>query len=220
MINIDSVPVFSGLSDAGKKLFKRDMILKKVGKSIQVLQKGSEIAGAYVVINGRLRVYSIAPSGAEATLYWIDSGETCVIALNCLFQNLEYPAWVETEEATEVAVIHGDTYRNLFKTEQSVQDLTVEALSTSVFRLMSELEQLHFFKLEHRLASFLLTRASDDGLLKMTHQDIAYHLGTAREVISRTITSFAQENIIETSRGAIKIIDSKALEAMLNLSGY
>lgn len=72
-----------------------------------ILHKGSKTSGTYVVTKGRLRVFSIAPSGSEATLYFIDPGETCVLALNCLSNDLLYPAWVSSESETEVAVIPG-----------------------------------------------------------------------------------------------------------------
>lgn len=215
MKNVESIQVFKDLSSAGREQFKRDMVTKKIGKSVQILQKGAQVAGAYIVVNGRLRVYSISPNGAEATLYCIEPGETCVIALNCLFQNIDYPAWVETEADTEVAVVPGSTFRALFRSEASIQDLTVQALSTSVFRLMGELEQLHFFKLEHRLASLLLSRVPEDGVLRMTHQEVAFHLGTAREVVSRILTLFAQNGWIETSRGVIKVLEYRALENII-----
>ena len=212
MNNVESLEVFQVLSKSGRETFKRDMVTKKIGKSVQILHKGSQVAGAYIVVNGRLRVYSISPNGAEATLYCIDPGETCVIALNCLFQSIDYPAWVETEEDTEVVVVPGSTFRSLFRTEVSIQDLTVQALSTSVFRLMGQLEQLHFFKLEYRLASLILSRNPEGGVLKMTHQEIAFHLGTAREVVSRMLNLFVQNGWIETHRGVVKVIDYRSLE--------
>lgn len=216
MKTIESIPVFKNLSTAGKELFKREMVLKNVEKSAQILQKGSLISGAYIVVTGSLRVYSISAAGAEATLYSINSGETCVIALNCLFQNIAYPAWVETESDTDVAVLPGSTYRGLFRTEESIQNLTIQALSTSVFRLMDELEQLHFFKLEQRLASLILSRASERGELSMTHQEMAYHLGTAREVISRILNLFTRSGFIETSRGTIRVADSEAVADIIS----
>lgn len=216
MKKIDTIPVFQNMSAAGKDLFKKEMVLKKIDRAARILEKGAQVSGAYIVVNGRLRVYSIAPSGAEATLYCIDPGETCVLALNCLFQNIAYPAWVDSEPDTEVAVVPGAAYRSLFRTEPSVQDLTVQALSTSVFRLMDELEQLHFCKLEHRLASFILTRTEGAGELRMTHQEMAYHLGTAREVISRIINIFSQNKLIETSRGGITVLDPQAMMDMIS----
>jgi CRP/FNR family transcriptional regulator len=128
---------------------------------------------------------------------------------------LLYPAWVASEARTEVAVIPGPVYRKLFESEPSIQNLTVQALSTLVFRLMGELEQVHFCNLEHRLADFILIRASSDGVLRITQQEIAHHLGTTRECIARIMQAFVKRNLVETQRGLTKIKDAKGLSCVI-----
>ena len=174
-------------------------------KTTAVLGKGQPVSGAYVVTSGRLRVYTLSPDGNEATLYWIAPGETCVLALNCIFNDLLYPAWVEAEPATTVAVIPGPLYRTLFENEAAIRNLTVQAFSTIVFRLMAELEQIHSCKLEQRLANFLLLHASGNGMLRMTQQEIASHLGTTREVVARLLRQFVGQKYIETQRGMVVV---------------
>lgn len=174
-------------------------------KTTAVLGKGQPVSGAYVVTSGRLRVYTLSPDGNEATLYWIAPGETCVLALNCIFNDLLYPAWVEAEPATTVAVIPGPLYRTLFENEAAIRNLTVQAFSTIVFRLMAELEQVHSCKLEQRLANFLLLHASGNGTLRMTQQEIASHLGTTREVVARLLRQFVGQKYIETQRGMVVV---------------
>jgi hypothetical protein len=72
-----------------------------------VIHKGQPVSGAYLVMQGLLRVYTYSPQGAEATLYFLRPGETCVLTLNCLFNDLRYPAWVETFADTRVCMIPG-----------------------------------------------------------------------------------------------------------------
>lgn len=215
MISLDLFPLFRDLTKRGREILDKGIVRKTVPPATTILHKGSQTSGAYVVTRGRLRVFSIAPSGSEATLYNIDPGETCILALNCLFNDLLYPAWVASEVRTEVAVIPGKVYRKLFENEPSIQNLTVHSLSTLVFRLMSELEQVHFCKLEHRLADFILIRSSSDGILRMTQQEIAYHLGTTRECIARIMQSFVKKNLVKTQRGLAKIKDAKGLSCLL-----
>ena len=165
------------------------------------------MSGAYLVLEGRLRVFTLAPSGAEATLYFVGPGEACVLALNCLFNDMLYPAWVQAECATSIAVIPGAVYRKLFESEPSIQNLTVHALSALVFRLMAELEQIHSTTHKQRLANFILTQSSAEGSLKMTQQRIAHHLGTTREVVARLLQQFVQRRYIRSRRGSIEIRD-------------
>lgn len=219
MAVLENYPVFRNLTDAGKDVLVKGMIRKEIGPATPILHKGSQVSGAYIVLKGRLRVFSIAPSGSEATLYCINPGETCVLALNCLFQDLLYPAWVATEPKTEVGVLPGPVFRKLFEREPAIQDLTVQALSTAVFRLMNELEQVHFCKLEHRLADLILLRASSDGVLRMTQQEMAYHLGTTREVVARIMRAFVAKKFVETQRGLTKIRNSAAMADLIAQDG-
>lgn len=204
---LNSVQVFSGLSATGKRLLTQGVISKVAKRATAVLHKGQPVSGAYVVIEGRLRVYTITPTGAEATLYFVDAGEACVLALNCLFNDLLYPAWVQAETTATIAIIPGQVYRKLFETEPIVQDLTVRALSTLVYRLMNELEQIHASNHKQRLSQFILLHSSSDGVLQMTQQQVARHLGTTREVIARLVRELVSDKLIVTQRGAIRIRD-------------
>ncbi|MGM0595236.1 MAG: Crp/Fnr family transcriptional regulator, partial [Pseudomonadota bacterium] len=88
------------------------------------------------------------------------------------------------------------------------------ALSTVVFRLMNELEQIHTCSLEQRLANFLLNNSSSDGVVRMTQQTLAGHLGTTREVIARIMQGFSAQKLVATRRGAVSIIDERGLAAI------
>ena len=91
--------------------------------------------------------------------------------------------------------------------------MTVQAFSTLVFRLMSELEEVHSCNVEQRLCNFLLLHASADGTLQMTQQEIASHLGTTREVIARALGRLAAGGRIRTARRRIVINDPVRLAA-------
>jgi CRP/FNR family transcriptional regulator len=206
VFELDSFNAFRHLTIAGKELLKRGLQLKRYQSKTTIVEKGQTVSGAFFVIQGKLRVFTISPDGTEATLYFIRSDEFCVFTLNCIFNDLLYPAWVQTDLDTTVAIIPSNVYRSLFQTETVIQDITVRAFSTIVNRLMTELESVHAYNLEKRLASFLLLSASSDGTLTMTQSEIAAHLGTTREVIARMLGRFVKAGQVETGRGRIKIL--------------
>lgn len=207
---------FDNLSEISKLLLSRELHYSNFSKKTTVLSKSQRVSGAYVVVGGQLRVFTLTPGGKEATLYLINPGETCVLALNCIFNDLLYPAWVEANPNTSVAVIPGPLYRILFESEPAVRNMTVQAFSTIVFRLMAELEEVHSYNLEKRLASFLLVRSSADARIQMTQQEIASHLGTTREVIARILGQLASKKYIKTSRNQIVINDPSRLAELIN----
>lgn len=197
---------FSRLSPEGKALLRRGLVHRNALAGA-LLHKGDPVSGAYVVLSGRLRVFTVSRRGTEATLYFVGPGEACVLAMNCLFNDLLYPAFVDAERSTSVAIIPGPIYRRLFESETSIQDLTVQALSALVFRLMGELEDVHSSSQRQRLANFILTHASQDGVLLATQQGLADHLGTTREVIARLIGELVSAELVRSSRGRIVIRD-------------
>ncbi|WP_051299870.1 Crp/Fnr family transcriptional regulator [Methylobacter luteus] len=213
---LENFKPFDNLSNISKSLLGRGLHYVNYSKKTTVLIKSQRVSGAYVVVGGQLRVFTLTPSGKEATLYLINPGETCVLALNCIFNELLYPAWVEAKPNTSVAVIPGPLYRILFESEPAVRNMTVQAFSTIVFRLMAELEEVHSYNLEKRLASFLLLRSSADAKIQMTQQEIASHLGTTREVIARVLGQMVSKKYIKTSRNQIVINDPSRLAELIN----
>ena len=213
---LEQLEPFARIGARGKALLAQSVVRKRLLVTAMILRKGQPVSGAYFVLNGRLRVFTVAPNGTEATLYFIDRGETCVLALNCLFNDLLYPAWVEAETASTIAFIPGRVYRTLFESEPVIQNVTLHALSTLVYRLMAELEQVHFSNHAQRLAQFVLLRAASDGSLRMTQQEVARHLGTTREVIARLLQGFVARGLVRTRRGSISIRDLGALRRMVS----
>lgn len=211
MTDIAGLEPFRWLSAASRRMLESGTSTHCFDAGRTIIEKGQDVSGAYFVLEGRLRVFSLLPGGKEATLYLIEPGETCVLALNSLFNDLLYPAWVQTDLTTRVAVIPGRVYRSLFAAEPSIQDLTVRTLSTLVFRLMAELDQVHACTLEQRLAGLLLVRASGRGTVRLTQQEIAGHIGTTREVVARLSSRMAARGLIATGRGAVTLLDRHAL---------
>lgn len=216
MPGLETFNPFAQLSEAGKKLLRGGQVSRHCASASPLLFKGQRVSGAYFVLQGRLRVFSLAPNGTEATLYCIAPGETCVFALNSLFNDLLYPAWVQAVEETTIALIPGPVFHALFASEAVIRDLTVRTLSTLVFRLMAELEEVHSYKLNQRLANLLLVHASASGELRMTQQQMASHLGTSREVVARLLRELVAAGHVETGRGSMLIRDAAALSALIS----
>jgi CRP/FNR family transcriptional regulator len=209
-------PVFEELSGAGRALLLAAARHVTLEPHTKVLQRGDEVAGAYLVERGALRVYYISAEGREGTLYWIDPGESCILALNCLFARLAYPAWVETDQSgAQVAVISGAAYRELFLSEPAVQRFTFGAQATRLFDLLTLMQETASLGLEQRVAAHLLRRAKAAQSLETTHEQIAHHVGSSREVVSRVLRNIARSGALNLSPGSITIIDAEKLRGFV-----
>ncbi len=209
-------PLLEELSPAGRSRLLAATRHVTLQPNTQVLQRGDEVAGAYLVERGALRVYYISADGREGTLYWIDPGQSCILALNCLFARLAYPAWVEADHVeTQVAVISGDAYRDLFATEPALQGFTFGALATRLFDLMTLMQETASLGLEQRVAAHVMRRAGSAQVLETTHEQIAHHLGSSREVVSRVLRNIARSGALSLSPRSIIIVDAEKLRSLV-----
>jgi CRP/FNR family transcriptional regulator, anaerobic regulatory protein len=213
---VSRFPLLEELSPAGRSRLLAAARHVTLQPNTQVLQRGDEVAGAYLVERGALRVYYVSAEGREGTLYWIDPGQSCILALNCLFARLAYPAWVKSDSTeTQVAVISGDAYRELFSAETALQRYTFDALATRLFDLMTLMQETASLGLEQRVAAHLLRRTGAAQVLETTHEQIARHLGSSREVVSRVLRNIARSGALSLSPRTITIVDAEKLRGLV-----
>lgn len=182
----------------------------------KVINRGEQVGGIYLVVSGCLRVYTVDTNGNEGTLYDIKSGESCMLATNCVFSRLLYPAWVSASSPlTKVLVIPSSLFRKIYASEKSVQEFVFSMQSQRIFNLMSILEEALSYSVEQRIASYLIRKSNLNGEVKTSHQKIALEIGSAREVVSRTLKKLETQKVLVLSRGLIRIDNKKALNRFL-----
>lgn len=211
---LDLFPSLADLSADSRTLLETSAKRVVCAGGTPLVARGDLVTGAYLVEKGALRVYYVSSEGREGTLYWVEPGQSCILALNCMFSRLAYPAWVESEGATEVTIVPGEVYRRLFATEPAVQSFTFDVLSGRLFELMALIEETASQGLEARVAAFLLRRSKGSTAVAVTQEQIARHLATSREVISRVLRGLVARRLVATTQGRITILDKPALEGL------
>ena len=170
-------PVFAQVSDTARRALASALIVHEVGPSTRLIERDDEVSGVYFVEWGALRVYYLTAEGREGTLYWVDPGQSCFLAMSCVFAKMRYPAWVESErEPTRFSIIPADLYRRLLEEEPAIQRFTFEALSGRTLELLKLLTEAHSLGLERRLAAFLLRRCDAADEVPMSQEMIANHV--------------------------------------------
>ena len=193
---------------------------KTLAAGADILHPGDPVDGVYLVRSGAIRVYYIDPAGHEGTLYWIEPGESCILALNSLFSEIPYPAWAAAEkDGAEILSIPGAVFRELFARDTAVQKFLFEQLSGRVFSLLRLLEDSMRLPQEKRLARLLLTQADAEGVVHLSHEHLARHLGTIREVVSRLLRNLVAQNLVSLAPRRVTILDRGRLEALAEEDG-
>ena len=205
-------PFMANLTDASQRRLNESARILHVRKGRELLARGAFVGGAYLVMAGELDVYIIDHEGRETSMYRVRAGESCLFAINALFANVPYPAWVRVTSSTAtILMIPATILKELHHQEKAVRDWVFGVQSQRIFDLVTTLEELQTLPVEARLRSFLLRSADAEHRVKETHEAIARYLGTAREVVTRNLRTFANAGLVALARGCITILDAKQL---------
>lgn len=180
-----------------------------------ILYNGSvDCLGLLLVCSGQLRGYILSQEGREITLYRLFERDMCLFSASCMLQSIQFDIQIQVEKDAEFWVIPPDVYKELMEESTAVANYTNELMSTRFSEVMWLMEQVMWRSFDKRLADFLLQESvlEDTTHLEMTHEKIANHLGTAREVVTRMLRYFQQEGLVALSRGAVDLVDLPALK--------
>ena len=182
----------------------------------QAVHDNSGCTGLYIVKSGRLRLYMLSEEGKEITLYRLAPGEICMLSASCVLQSITFDVFIDAEEPSDCYMIGAAAFHMI---SEKIPAVKIFALETAVERfsdVMWIMQQIVFMSMDKRLAIFLLddVQKSGSNTITLTHEQIARHLGTAREVISRLLKHLAGDGVIEVTRKGIIILDKNKLRSI------
>ena len=212
----DAFPFWDGLSEWDKNTFLHSSYEVSFHGGATV-HDGGECTGVILIKSGCLRLYLLSDEGKEVTLYRLFPGEMCILSASCVLENLTFDVLIDAEEDSECVVVGGCAYEGVWQKSDAVKIFTYETALSRFSDVMWVMQQILFMSMDKRLAIFLLDETSKNGTdtVKLTHEQIAKYMGSAREVVSRMLKYFTSEGLISSSRSeGIKIIDKKRLRKM------
>ena len=210
-----SFPFWSKLSDKDKYNLCRSTCEVSFKKGT-LIHDGNECTGIIFIRSGSLRLYILSDEGKEITLYRLFAGDICILSASCAIQNLTFDVFIDSEENSDCIILGGCVFAEL---SERIPDVKIFALETTVSRfsdVMWVMNQILFMSMDKRLAIFLLDEASKQGsdTVTLTHEQIAKYMGSAREVVSRTLKYFATLDLVEVSRKGVHLLDKRKLRAL------
>ncbi len=207
---------FGHLDKAMKERLRTSAVPLHLKRGQVAFDEGSPCSAFTLITEGCVNVVKAAPKGREILLYRVEPGQTCVLTLNCLLENLKYPA-----RGTAVTECHGAAlpravFLEMIDTDPGVRQMVFQSLSARIVELMGLVEEVAFNRLDERIARLLLSRSASakDGSVQATHQELADELGSVREIVSRILGSFADRGMVQLDRGQIRVLDIEALKAI------
>ncbi len=187
----------------------------------EILHNGSaDCVGLLLVLKGQLRVYTVSDEGRELTLYRLLERDFCLFSASCVLNSIQFDVTVSAAEDTTVLHMPPELYKKLMGESLAVSEYTNRLMASRFSDVMWLIDQIMNKKLDSRLAALLLEERDLTGQesLAITHEQLANHLGTAREVVTRMMKYFQSEGLVALSRGTVKLVSPEKLEKLAEAS--
>lgn len=209
-------PFWEDLSEADRESLVRSSYPVNFKKGTHI-HDGNECTGVILVRSGNLRLYLLSSEGKEVTLYRLYGGDVCVLSASCVLDAITFDVSVDAEEDSECVVVGSCVLEELSRRIPRVKLFIMEVALSRFSDVMWVMQQILFMSMDKRLAIFLLDESAKTGsdTIKLTHEQIAKYMGSAREVVTRMLKYFSAEGMLSATRGeGIKLLDKKRLRAL------
>ena len=172
--------------------------------------------GLILVCFGQLRAYILSDEGREVTIYRLFDRDICLFSASCIMNSIQFEIVIEAEKDSAIWVIPPEVYKEIMEESAYVANYTNEIMASRFSEVIWLIEQIMWKSMDKRLAEFLIAESLLEGsnILYVTHEKIANHMGTAREVVSRMIKYLQNEGMIKSTRGVVEISDIAQLQAL------
>lgn len=211
----ESFPFWDSLSEKDKEELMNGAGCAEFKKG-QNIHNGTVCTGIIFVKTGCLRVYMLSEEGKEITLYRIFAGDVCVLSASCILDSITFDVQVDAEEDSRCCILSPGAFHKVSERKPEMKNFLLEKTVSRFSEVMWVMQQILFMSFDKRLAIFLLSEAEKEqsSEIKLTHEQIAKYMGSAREVVSRMLKYFSSEGYVELSRGGVKIIDYDSLDRL------
>jgi CRP/FNR family transcriptional regulator len=211
---VAAIPRLSRATEQQLRDLRAAAFVARIPAGRDVFLEGARVDAIPLLLRGVVRVYQVGETGREVTLYRFRPGESCVLTANAILSSQVFPAIATVEEEAEAVMIPAPVFRQWVARDELWRGFFVDLVAQRLASVMAVVDEVAFRRLDARVAALLSERASEANPVRITHQEIASELGSAREAVSRVLEDLATKGLIESRRGAILVIDPVALASI------
>lgn len=177
-----------------------------------ILKQGAYVKVIPLLLNGLAKVFKEDEDGHEVLLYYIKPGESCVMSVTTMVRNETSQVKAIIEEKAQVVVIPSDKAMMIAKKYPKWNEFIYDLFNVKFEELLTVIKILTFSNKDIRLLEYLKKEVTlkKNPVLQTTHQQIAYELGSSREVISRLLKKLQNEGKIILKQGTIEILENRS----------
>jgi len=216
---LTKLPLFQKLDENALKMLDRILMVREFGRGENIFTEGSDAAGFYIIINGRVKVFKLSADGKEQILHIAASRE--LLGAVSAFAGDPYPAYADAMEKTRVFFFPRKEFLVLIQKEPSVVMNMMANLAMRLQHFTRMIEDLSLKEVPGRLAAYLLylskqSGGSDNIEIDISKGQLASLLGTIPETLSRILRKMNEKGILNVSGRKIEMLNKRALNDIVN----
>lgn len=212
----DYFPVWDRLTVPQQEILSQSVVRRMFSKGAIIHSGEADCIGILLVRSGQLRAYNLSSEGRELTISRLFERDICLFSAACMMNSFQCDVFISAEKDSEVWAIPPRVYKAVMEQSVPLANYTNELMASRFSDVMWVMEQVMWKRQDQRVAAFLLEEAAIEGTdqLKITHENIANHLGAHREVVTRMLRYFQSEGMVKLTRGGIEIVNPGKLREL------
>ena len=213
---LNKLPFWTSLTEQEKEILRKSAVIRRYEKGSFIHSSDRDCLGMLFIISGEIRTYILSDEGREITLFRLYPNDLCVLSASCVISQISFDTQMTARQDTEVLIIPPNITALLKEQNISVRCFLYEQATERFSEVMWAMQQILFKGLDQRLAAFLVEECerTNSNAVRMTHEQIARNISSAREAVARMLKQFTQDGLVELKRGEIIIKDTDGLKRL------
>lgn len=213
---LNKLPFWASLTEQEKEILRKSAVIRRYEKGSFIHSSDRDCLGMLFILSGEIRTYILSDEGREITLFRLYPNDLCVLSASCVISQISFDTQMTARQNTEVLIIPPNITALLKEQNISVRCFLYEQATERFSEVMWAMQQILFKGLDQRLAAFLVEECerTNSNTVRMTHEQIARNISSAREAVARMLKQFTQDGLVELKRGEIIIKDTDGLKRL------
>lgn len=195
-----------------------DRKVRTIKKKQPIYNEGDRVTGIWLLLSGKVKTTKLTEDGREFLTGVFNPDE--FLATNALFSDGLYLDSAVALEDSHLVLFPNAQFEEFISLYPDVAEKFIKILSNQIREREEHLMQLAYNSVRKRIAEALLRfyrqRENRDNSVKVSRNDLAAMTGTAQETVSRTLTDFCDEGLIEKDGSKIVVVNEQKLERLRN----
>lgn len=210
---LENLPFYPYLNAEEKSFLAASVRSYTVKRGEVIHSHNADCLGLLSVLSGTVSVSALSDDGKEVSVFLLKKGDTCTLSAACIMKSFDADVHFLAETNVTLSVLPAAPLNQVMHVNLRVECEIYKMASSLFGRVMQAMQRLLFFSIPHRIADFLLQESGGkDGVsLRLTHEQLAKYIGSAREVVTLCLKRFQENGYVTLSYGKITVIDAKAL---------